>query len=310
MGLTKTFGFVGNVMGLNKELRAGLVNRVERDLRNSAFVASGGNPNHDAKGRFTSGPKESASATSINKAYAELKAKRAGATASPVEDFASTFEGAFDPHKLMDSNPKIAEAGSVALDAITSVHGIEKGHPAAIAMVDNGEWLGEDDGSLGAYMPPEPGLERGRVVFRAGNSVDSMASTLVHELGHHMSIGRGVDAWRAEVRKPGALRDLMQTIEESPTKQDLNGILDKMNEKGVSGDEKGFVEYLSMPEELYARAYYQYIADRTKRTHTGLARELVRTLKDDNNSIMQWTPKEFEPIGRSMDAYLKSRGLT
>lgn len=270
--------------------RAGLVNRVRRDLANWEFINNCHNPAGPGGGQFCG---------------------------KGIGDFSDTFDGFFDPNGLADKNKDITIAGGLALSEIDKIHGLEPDWPKVIAMVDNGEWLGADEGSLGAYMPPEPitedaGSDRGRVVFRSTDNMGQMATTLVHELGHHLTLGKGVDAFHAEMERPGPLRDLMVALEESRTGQDLREINDKLTAAVAKGkpveDQKGFVEYLRMPEEMFARAYAQYISIKSGRA--SMVQAINDSLIDPNDGgIMQWPPEEFGPISDAMDKYLRNRGL-
>lgn len=287
----------------DKLRRAGLVNRVRRNLANFEFHLAG---QHDQKshGNWATGLGDSGG----------------------VGDFSDTFDGFFDPHGLADKNAKIQSAGAMALAAIDAVHGLEPDWPKVIAMVDNGEWLGADEGSLGAYMAPEPitedsGSDRGRVVFRGTDDEGQMASTLVHELGHHLSLGRGVDEFHNELNEPdSALSKWMDAVKGTDTYKDLQKIKKEAMaqrtlkvkaenpEKFAAAEEAvGFVDYLLMPEELFARSYAQYIALKTG--SRPMINDLNRVLKDENMGVMQWLPSEYGPISDTMEAYLRSRGL-
>jgi hypothetical protein len=287
-------------------LKAGLVNRVGRAVKNFEFHVS-----HDQKshGNWATG--------------GSVSSDEGGSRA----DFRDTFEGAFDPHGLMDKNPKIGRAGSMALDTIASVHGIEADWPKAISMVDNGEWLGEDEGSLGAYMPPERSsdpeqdIPRGRVVLRGTKDEGAMATTLVHELGHHLTLARGVDEFHKEMAdEESPLSSLMDVLAATQTNKDMNKIREQMvkafkaaaphegDRRAQILEQKGFVDYLQMPEEMFARAYAQYIA--VKSGNKTMLKDIDRTIRDENTGgIMQWPAKEFEPVMTAMERYLRERGL-
>lgn len=226
-----------------------------------------------------------------------------------VGDFSETFQGFFDPNGLAEKNPKVQAAGSLALRALDAVVGLEGDFPKAIAMVDQGDFLGEDEGSLGAYLVPEPEIDRGRVVFRSTSDMGQMASTVIHEMGHHLSLGMGVDRFHEEMAREGsALSDLMDTIIDSPTIKDLQQINRNAKAAGPSGSGiAGFTDYLLMPEEAFARAFAQYVTVRTG--DKDLIGSLNKTLSDENDSLMQWPPSEYDAIHNAMDKYLSERGV-
>lgn len=245
-----------------------------------------------------------------NKCHAEDSGQFCSGSSGTVDPI-SNFEGVFDPAGLMESNPDVQAAGNLAFAAISSVHSYPADLPGVIAKPDDGEFLGSDGGSLGAYMPPEggpeSGLDRGRVVFRAvGLDKAQMASTLIHELGHHLSLGGGVERFHEELKKDGALYDWFNTVKESRAYNELQDVREELPPGDSDG--RGYVDYLSMPEELFARSYFQYIAQKTK------SRELLGNVVEQMNDqatlgLTQWSPEDFKPIYSAMDRFLKERGL-
>lgn len=231
-----------------------------------------------------------------------------------ILDFSDTFDGFYDPHGMTDgeNGEAIKTAGAAALAAIDQVHGLEDDWPKVIAMVDNGEFLGEDDGSLGAYMPPEPGeggeppIERGRIVFRGSGDVNQMTATLVHEFGHHASLAWGVGDFRQEMNEEGSpLFDLLAEIKESGSYKDLVKIRENVV-KAKDDNALGFVDYLLMPEELFARAYAQYIGIKTQHP---MILGYINEVLGANDAVMQWYPDDFDGIYGKMNDYFRRHKL-
>lgn len=159
-----------------------------------------------------------------------------------------------------------------AIEAIEAVHGVPEGLPGVRVEV----WSLVAGGAVGAYDPVE-----GLIRLSESGVPEFGASTLVHELGHHLSLCRGglglesgVDA---AVRESGAWA-LLRFEEDR--------------------------EYLTNPAEVFARAYGQWIAERSG--SLVLLAELERTM--ELAPAYQWAGEDFLGVGQALDSYFFEKG--
>lgn len=148
--------------------------------------------------------------------------------------------------------------------------------------------------------------------------------TLTHEMGHMFDLfglGKSGKGGLDEAKygsSMGFSKPLFDAIFSSPTYQRLSGIKGGtkvswgMNEKGkeiIHTIEASELKYLKGRDELFARAYAQYIA--TESQDPVLLRQLkaVQSLDEGMDPPMQWGNKEFEPIRNAFNLLLKSKGL-
>lgn len=125
-------------------------------------------------------------------------------------------------------------------------------------------------------------------------------NTLIHELGHwldNMASGSALDfasqqsgalaAWRKAVRSSNALK--------------------KLGEVGARHPQHArYFAYLQSDEEVWARAYTQYIA-----TRSGNAKLLAGIAEEQSGQLAQhtyWSKADFEPIAKAMDSYFEELG--
>lgn len=159
-------------------------------------------------------------------------------------------------------------------------------------------------GQLGAYYPAinRIGLaKRGRV-----------PTTLIHEFGHYLDAqafgvldrrqGVATGHWRTafqSYRTPPtpAWKDLREAIRESAHYAHWNS----------PDRHPGQRRYMTMPEELFARAYEQWIALRLPAGHP-LKRQLTDYLRQQQATAWFWSDDDFDPIAAAMDAIFRERG--
>jgi hypothetical protein len=229
----------------------------------------------------------------------------------PIQEFSDAPEGGrFLPSKAnepihvevrrLDSKYDLIGEGRMALpDPGTVVH--ELGHWADISMMTpEGETWASKAGwyihrfekriaalERRALDPDAPGWEKRAAAQLRENSAESLAE----------NIGtKGEEAMNAFARVYDAIAD-------SPTYK-------KTTEMG--GD--FWKSYANTPEELWARAYHQWVADRSK---SDWMREriddgLLKRKHPDANTVgyghEQWTWEEFGPIADAIDDLMRSLG--
>lgn len=140
--------------------------------------------------------------------------------------------------------------------------------------------------------------------------------TAVHEIGHfldHQAMfqpGRFASAFHTElmgdwlkvVSESGAVRQLHEMLVNPPSIALGNGRYFRASTKHV--------RYLLKVEEIWARAYAQYITVRSGNLR--LVGELTDTLARQNSAPIkyphQWDPEDFAPVAEAMDALFEKLG--
>ena len=126
--------------------------------------------------------------------------------------------------------------------------------------------------------------------------------TTIHEAGHLLdleAIGpKGNLATRA------ADPDMMGILAAAEDTAAIRGLRKKLRE-AVGYDAKRPFAYLLKPEEIWARAYAQFVAQRAR--SIGLQRELSRAIESEGG-LRQWTKGDFEKIDAAIEAMFKKWG--
>ena len=123
---------------------------------------------------------------------------------------------------------------------------------------------------------------------------DHLELTMVHEVGHFLDMngmpGRGYESVNATLPE---MREVLERIRATATFQELtrrNGYY--------------YQNYLQDPQELWARAYTQYIA--TRSDESVMLRQLDEILASthDGTRLTQWPHAQFLPIAQAIDTLL------
>lgn len=141
--------------------------------------------------------------------------------------------------------------------------------------------------------------------------------TGVHEYAHHIdafALGRkGSYATLAKSKSEHVERILnaaMNTDAYRSIRARLNSRLAMFKEKPVLAEKDRavkFLRYLIRPQELFARAYAQYIAVRSGSPVLSEQLSSIRGLKG-NDRFLQWPNEDFTPIATAFDDLFKSMG--
>lgn len=230
----------------------------------------------------------------------------------------------------VDVPPHAAEYASLALRAIDAVHG---------------------DGELDmAILGDKDEVTRGKMVeageYRATSVSDrpvldilpngpTRSLTLVHEIGHwldHKMIGNnemGTFQDAAELKSAIAKSQAVKILKSYSDKDKKAKREKKGSRATITGKEKRGTtvkytidgertDYLLLPEELFARAYTQYVIQRGG--DENLRRELASRIaaptttdrggrtKEDLHYPTHWEPADFEPIAREFDKLFTAKG--
>jgi hypothetical protein len=123
--------------------------------------------------------------------------------------------------------------------------------------------------------------------------------TMVHELGHfldHWGIDTDGDADASEDGGSPMAKPIMEALFASP---EVKALLKEQNRTKVP-EARQLYSYLAKPTEILARAYSQYIAQRSNHPAmmAGLEKDRRGTFK---GPAKQWSDASFEPIAEAFD---------
>lgn len=142
-------------------------------------------------------------------------------------------------------------------------------------------------GVLGSFNPKKLRIEIN--TLRQKNAVN----TLLHEMGHFIdfnALGKG----KSDALNSRLTKDLMNEILQSNSVMRLFRGKNRLKKYSKDFEKIEHYEYLLKKEELFARAYTQYILTKNKIS--------TSTLSD------HWKSKEFEPIKNAFDEMFKQIG--
>lgn len=221
-----------------------------------------------------------------------------------TKDFGETIQ-------LNIPNKRIENGVTEGVESIGKVHKVDVGLKDRVSV----DLLPSEKAAEGQFFSKR--VENRLVARRIAISADSgsPALTSVHEAGHMIDlVGLQDDLLSSEYS------NLMLKIKRSEAVQHLRGAVTKL-EAGVRADAK-YVSYLLRDEELFARAYAQYIA--RKSGSARLQEQLVNRLVDPRKGSLaevarespkflskyssQWYPKDFDPIEEAFDVLFKAKG--
>lgn len=133
------------------------------------------------------------------------------------------------------------------------------------------------------------------------------ALTTVHEVGHFLDLTVLVeDSLKGKSfgsRSNPAMKPILDSIRQS----DAHKAITDLRATAESEFNRRLTRYLDellLDYELWARAYAQYIA--TKSKHPGLRKSLAKARI--NEPFRQWTDADFAPIAEAIDAFFRAKG--
>lgn len=147
---------------------------------------------------------------------------------------------------------------------------------------------------------------------------DHGSFTTCHEIGHFLDMAQlgdegyfgsaGWDAFSSEmggfgssVRRSDAMRTIVDMV------NDPKAYAADVGTMGMTEPSKRYLQYLAGDEELWARAYAQYI---TVKSQDPILLAQLDALRADSmyGSVIQWSDKDFEPILAEIDKLFKNKG--
>lgn len=193
-----------------------------------------------------------------------------------------------------------------AMKAIDEVHG--DGVLKNIPILS----LRHDDAADGYFTRGAEGGPPKKISIKAGGVTPEL--THVHEMGHYLdywALGKQGSFASTETK---AGKTLLAAIKQTPTtKALLEGIKSgKILSEGrmmfANQRSKEYMEYLARDREIFARAYSQYIAN--KSSSDILKKQLAGLIKDQGNDTMRqhWSEEEFKPIEKLFEEIFIEKG--
>lgn len=204
--------------------------------------------------------------------------------------------------------------------AIDEIHTL----PGDIKEVSMKKTSGE--ATVGSYSPSEG-------VIRVSDKGSHPLMTTAHEFGHHIDyqvFGNGTTPGTAGMGGADQdIKDFLKVCQESKAykqieavrKLDVSSAPYGINENVVKslrgwGEKNRYGAYLQTPRELWARAYAQYVAEKSGSAamKKELQAEIDTAIRPDRPDVTvpwtrHWEPDDFAPISSAIDKILASRGL-
>lgn len=160
--------------------------------------------------------------------------------------------------------------------------------------------LAEDATEYAVYFPDHKG--KGPAIHVNPAKWDALS--VVHEMGHevdHRLFGRG-NMLGTQMENP-ELGGLMKAIGDSPEIKAIEAMKFPGQSKAAKESRK-YKRYLLNPEEQFARAYSQWIGERSGRTKYGTAIAKWRSSGWES----QWSAETFAPIAGEFEKLFKKKG--
>lgn len=113
--------------------------------------------------------------------------------------------------------------------------------------------------------------------------------TFTHEFGHYLQHEAGVGMNESSTLK--------KVVEGSDNVKTLKGMDDE------------HAEYLLLPEELFSRAYAQWITTKPGGEHLKTELDHIRSQPHNLTKLRQWSDSDFRPISAALDKLFRDKGL-
>lgn len=191
------------------------------------------------------------------------------------------------------------------LDAMAQVHGLPSDMPGIrIRTIHD-----ENEGTFGAYS-----YNKNDALIPGEINVDPLGDhrelTLAHEFGHYID-HKGQLTWDSDwgTSRTGDphIKAVQDAIRKSP---EFQALLD-INHAPYDDVEKARTDYYLSAKETFARAYAQWIGERSRNTRMRSAVGRITSSKDNDalHGNSQWELDNFKSIGEAFDALFRFRGL-
>lgn len=157
-------------------------------------------------------------------------------------------------------------------------------------------------------------------------SADHPKTTMAHEIGHYLDLDGLGNKGSYSSQDPGSEASfVMDAIDASPTGKrlaDMRTNPEKYGEKKsytrydgtvyeyTTTPDRRHLSYMGSPEEMFARAYSQYISRKggDKAMKSEMAEQIKESQGAPSSYPYQWTDEEFAPIERAFDEMFRRKG--
>jgi hypothetical protein len=191
----------------------------------------------------------------------------------------------------LDALPKrLKQQVKIALDAIDQVH--DDGTLPRIPVVakSSNDWAGKFRHSLGKAVDIW--------INRKGPWA---ALTAVHESGHFLDL-EAIGIKGSYATTQAVMKDFLAAADKTEA---IKGLRKKLSEAASISERKTW-KYFLKPQEIWARAYAQFVAEESADVQLG--EDLVKALAA--TPFRQWETEDFEPIKEEIAKLFKSMGWT
>ena len=207
--------------------------------------------------------------------------------------------------------PALERAVRSALDLIDGIHGDGNLPKIPIVETKSGTSLGRLKVNGNTLKPIDI------TIHKAG---DRPRMTTAHEMGHYLDWSGIKSSHRTatggiDYRKDPRFKQLIEALDKSEAGKALAKLETQHSVQYTQGTitsqvkiDKKYLAYLRSDEEVWARAYSQYIA--TKSQDPGMMAELEHTIRFGQQRVYteQWQHDDFKPIVKEFDRLFKSLG--
>jgi hypothetical protein len=179
-----------------------------------------------------------------------------------------------------------------ALNIVRRIHGDGRIPPISVK-----EWRFADHPAALEYDENDDGTIRPREI-KVSFGLEYSAHDVIHEIGHLLDFAIGRKVYGSQSNTT-LLNDWRIAVEESSTIRKLRAL---SNQLELTESEQEEIDYLLLPQEIFARSYAQFIA--VSSSDLKLKNEIGQAV---NHSLRprkmsrQWANEEFEPIALAFE---------
>lgn len=186
---------------------------------------------------------------------------------------------------VVKGNGKLAGFARRALEIIDSVHGVENLKEIPFGTSHSKKELGS--------MHRFPDGSSAKLVLSSSSPHPLM--TVAHEVGHWIHN----DALGGTIHWDRADPDLRAVVETARSTATIERVRTDFNEGKITMDDHN---YYRDPREIWARAYAQYVAQKSG------DEDMLKQLKGMRTGMRQWPEDEFKPVFEKIDELLTKKG--
>jgi hypothetical protein len=212
------------------------------------------------------------------------------------------------PFSSIVANPLSTSACKVALKVIDEIHGISGVHPLLLEEV-----VGLTKSGLKCLGCCEPSESYTHIKIEP--NAPTYSTTLCHEIGHFIDVV-GFAPGLKDAPSNGLFKHWFDAVQKSEYYKKLSrvrsaGYINVSNKNGkkvrvnFTNNEINYVIYLMKPQELFARAYAQWLDTLTDNASYKAEFSSDKLLF---HGLKQWEDDDFVPVGNEISNLFKRKG--